>query len=675
MSFRSFWKSAAICAVAISGALALFRPCCAAESRVWTDSSGKHKVTATLMSRDGTTIRLRRADGKTIVMQMEKLSAEDQAYIESLDSNPFEQGVVEEDGGGLSAASSAFPISGKTQKFDGWDAPIFLGDRSREKNLSIVGATAEWKYSPVVSEPKPLSEFRSAPVLKGGAFDGVAMQDLSVIAPPKERPEGAFFVGFRTGVLNTAQSYIARCDVSEGVGELSELAVKEARLCDVSPDGAWALFIVGLNVEPGFPKKSFLAFVDLNAVSSGGTVRPAAIFCPYYEEKAIGTFKNRTFGELENALWVDEEHVITQYRGGTTLWNLKTCAAEYTIAVAGYAALDPSRKNLVIVSGIAAGFYDALTGKAVGRVAVEKSTGEPVFAQPNCAFSQSGAKLAFTTPQGLAIADLTVGKVEHVLRSPTLFKALAWGAENYVIWGTIGFDLETESSLCSYSKLGTETKSVVGAFGRVWTVADKTLVGFEAPHQAAIDALKKAANPDAYEVYPGVGVAIKTELNGLLDAKEVVANLEESIKRAGLKVDPKSPIVVTAKCKDTGETVETTCAEVERRLPLGAPPIPLLGRERLKSAITVDLKIFEQGVEVSKSGKTLWKTRSLTTGPDNIAKEEGKSIEEQIREANRPESDYFKYAYIPKYVSKSSSGASVVGAAMTQAQITASGVR
>lgn len=675
MSLRSYGKFAAVFAVGVLWTLSFLPTSGAAESRIWTDASGKHKTTATFVSRDGTTVRLRRSDGKTIIMQMEKLSAQDQEYIESLDSNPFEEGVVEDENAAPAATSGAFPISGKTQKFDGWDKPIFLGDRTREKSLSIASATSEWKYSPVVAEPKPLKDFRSVPVFKGGSIDVAAMHDLRVIAPPKDRPEGAFFVGFRTGVLNTAQSYIARCDVSEGVGELSELAVKEARLCDVSPDGAWGLFIVGLNVEPGFPKKSFLAFVDLSAVSRGVTLSPAAIFCPYYEEKSIGTFKNRAFGELENALWVDEEHVITQTRGETTLWNLKTCEAEYTIALAGYAALDPSRKNLVLVSGIAAGFYDALTGAAVGRVAVEKSTGEPVFSQPNCAFSQSGAKLAFSTPQGLAIADLTVGKVERVLRSPTLFKALAWGAENYVIWGQIGFDLETESSLCSYSGLGTEMNSVAGAFGRVWTVAEKTLVGFEAPHQAALDALKQAANPDAYEIYPGVGVAIKTDLNGLLDSKEVVANLEESVKRAGLKVDPKSSIVVTAKCKDTGKTVETTCAEVERTLPLGAPPIPLLGRERLKSAITVDLKIFEEGIEITKSGKTLWKMSAITTGPDNIAKEEGKSVEEQIREANKPESDYFKHAYIPKYVSKSSNGAPVVGAAMTQARITASGVR
>ena len=676
MSLCSFRKSAAFCAVGVFWILSLLQPCGAAESRVWTDSSGKHKVTATFMSRDGATVRLRRQDGKTIIMQMERLSADDREYIESLDSNPFEQGVVDDEGAVSSAAPGAFPMSGKTQKFDGWDKPIFLGDRTREKNLSVAGSATEWKYSPAVSEPKTLKEFRPVPVIKGANFGaGVYAQDVTVIAPPKDRADGAFFVGFKTGVLNTAQSFIARCDVEKGVGTLAELDVKEARLCDVSPDGAWAVFIVGLNVEPGFPKKAFLAFVDLSAISDAGTLRPSAVFCPYCEEQAIGTFKNRTFGELENALWVDDEHVITQSREATTLWNIKTCEAEYTIAGAGYAALDPSRKSLVFVSGSAAGFYDALTGESLGTLAVEASEGERVFVQANCAFSQSGAKLAFTSPQGLAIADLTSGKVERVLKSPTLFKALAWGAENYVIWGQIGFDLETETSLCSYTGLGTEGKSVAGAFGLVWTIADKTLVGFEAPHKAALDALKKAADPDAYEIYPGVGVAIKTDLNGLLDEKEVVENLTESVKRAGLKVDPSSSIVLTAKCKDTGKTVETTCAEVETTLPLGAPPIPLLGRERLKSAITVDLKIFEEGIEITKSGKTLWKMSAITTGPDNIEKEEGKSVEEQIREANKPESRYFRVAYIPKYVSKSSKGAPVVGAAMTNAQITASGVR
>jgi S1-C subfamily serine protease len=49
--------------------------------RVWNDKSGKHSVEALLLSSDGTTVRLKRRDGKVVEIPIASLSAADAKYV------------------------------------------------------------------------------------------------------------------------------------------------------------------------------------------------------------------------------------------------------------------------------------------------------------------------------------------------------------------------------------------------------------------------------------------------------------------------------------------------------------------------------------------------------------------------------------------------------------------
>jgi hypothetical protein len=51
------------------------------EKRVWTDSTGKHTVEATLSSRTSTQITIRKEDGKEVTLSIDKLSAADQKWL------------------------------------------------------------------------------------------------------------------------------------------------------------------------------------------------------------------------------------------------------------------------------------------------------------------------------------------------------------------------------------------------------------------------------------------------------------------------------------------------------------------------------------------------------------------------------------------------------------------
>ena len=51
------------------------------EKRVWTDSTGKHTVEATLASRTSTQITIKKDDGKEVTLSIDKLSAADQKWL------------------------------------------------------------------------------------------------------------------------------------------------------------------------------------------------------------------------------------------------------------------------------------------------------------------------------------------------------------------------------------------------------------------------------------------------------------------------------------------------------------------------------------------------------------------------------------------------------------------
>lgn len=74
----------ASCRVAITIILAVICTKAAlAETRTWTDSSGKHSVEAELVKVDDRQVTLKRGDGKVVTLAIRRLSAADQRYVRS----------------------------------------------------------------------------------------------------------------------------------------------------------------------------------------------------------------------------------------------------------------------------------------------------------------------------------------------------------------------------------------------------------------------------------------------------------------------------------------------------------------------------------------------------------------------------------------------------------------
>jgi thiol-disulfide isomerase/thioredoxin len=78
MNRAIYWRCSALAAVVLAVAVVA-----SAEERKWTDKTGKFSVTAELVGVEDGKAVLRKADGKEISVALDRLSAEDQKYIEN----------------------------------------------------------------------------------------------------------------------------------------------------------------------------------------------------------------------------------------------------------------------------------------------------------------------------------------------------------------------------------------------------------------------------------------------------------------------------------------------------------------------------------------------------------------------------------------------------------------
>ena len=72
----------------IATVLVLICPASASFARTWTDRTGKHSVEAELLAANETEVTLKKSEGKTVTLQLSRLSDADQRFIKALLANP-----------------------------------------------------------------------------------------------------------------------------------------------------------------------------------------------------------------------------------------------------------------------------------------------------------------------------------------------------------------------------------------------------------------------------------------------------------------------------------------------------------------------------------------------------------------------------------------------------------
>ena len=705
--------AALVCALGVCAQIASYGQ---DELREWTDSTGAYHIKATLISMDGSNVRLRREDGKLISMPISKLSGKDQEYVKQLHG---EDAVPKLDVGNLSKwqaaaaqatseereelnkeeeqrapkenrtpvkrqprANGPFEINGKTITLETNGAEIYVGSFANAKRLNPATSPRTWKLKPQALEtaiPDNYHQMTVIPKQRGDSY-GVFYSSGS-----------NFYVGFRSsgfGSFTTNGSSnlcVARCDVSQGTSEIVRFFFDSNRLYDVTKDGALALANIKIASQGTFLDDPFLAIIDLSAFVDGDERDPQAIFCPYYKpQKQQNNPPNSSFANLnlrdvyinvENASMIDSARILTKCGTEATLWDLRTCQAIYSIKCRNQLfAVDPTRSYFVLADSLGLGFYDVDTGETLGyvRVARDYSNGNPLFVNhSSIAFSPSGKKLAFYAFDHVNIIDLTSGKAINSFPIPNdIQKDMTWSSDDYLLLGNYCFDIVSGAPIVLYTDgLASGSYSRICLNNIVWSCEFGALNALTLPQDETISQTKGKSLSELFALYPGAAVSIKCELNGLLNENEVTDAIKKRLQLFGLKYDPMADVVLLATTKDSGEKEEATIQSVETR-DFGVfrdSRIPPSMRASMTSGIggkvtetkDLDLIVYRQSLAVIVNGKVVKEVSDLTVGNINAERDESKTIEQQVRELNKPDAEFYTRVSIPFYASKGDGGTAV----------------
>ena len=456
------------------------------ELRTWT--SGKHKVKAKFLSKKNGKVELEKPDGLVVTLPTDKLSQEDQDYIEKfllakMEENPFAGGIKK---------------TRRTPSFNNpkINNPLFSRGSLPEpdiepnaiRNEIVLNPTDEWNVTADAAAPVEASN--------------------QVITPSGSVSGEPFFSRLTNFVVSTNRQFAATTatnrldDFSELISVNIDTAkaspnkkipLKDCKVLAISPSGKRVATSQGRT--PIAPDRIDFWSTD------GKELRPTASW------KAAGTRNRNGFAPTRGA-FLDESRLLTIGRR-VALWDCETATSFYSFRISRTApAFSPNKKQIAVANQGSIFIVDINDGNVLGTI--ENSGSE----LGGLAYSQNGRFLAgYTVGTGaIRIWDLNDGELIQQMAAPGgSANSIRWIGNRYLLVSKRSLmDVELRVSIWNY-KIATEAILSAGD-GRFWLVTREKLVPMKLPHKK-LTKLTGSIDPEELLVLkPGTPVAIEFDL-------------------------------------------------------------------------------------------------------------------------------------------------------------------
>ncbi len=591
------------------------------EMRTWTDASGTHKVEAQYAGMTGTKVKLTQPNGKKLEIELKKLSAADQKYIESLSANdpfkPAKEDDSEEAGG------------------DGKPRTVSV-DWSASEAIRLESPGSEWTASVA---PHPGWGARPTGVTlpaKTNFFEGLNGMAVNLAAKKA-------VVCFRLGRDdNDCKLRLVTCDLA--AGKAGPIATAEGQMAPLALDDSGSRVLMRRDAF-GFGNHDKLELWTIK----GKTVRRTLAWTAYDDSWA----PNR---DVNWAEFTDADHLLTTSANGKiVLWNLKTAQPIWHLETTSGAipCLSGDRKTLGFCTNNQVVLFDIANRKALAMA----STPKPLT-WPNTAFSPSGKRLACIAQNRIFVWDTANGKLLADFETPgiSLTGGIGFPDDRFLLCGN-KFLIELVSHLKLWEYDGAERMQTVGKLTFAALAAHNAsgaLLTLELPHKEARDLLAKAlAQSDIFVFREGTKVKLDVQGVPAADRDHVREVLTQ--KLAGMKcpIDDNGAITLAAK--------------------VTAP-----ARRTMSYMHAGDYEVTEYFSELRfvYQGNSAWFANG-TNIPGVLTVKRGENVESILRQASaKPNIAFFDNAVLPSYIQNPSAGGAAPGRQTIGAShLTTSGLR
>lgn len=597
--------------------------------RFWSDATGKFRVRAALVDRDGASVKLRKEDGSEVSVPLDRLSANDQEYVAKL--------------GQATPADSTAPAD---------PSQLPTPERPALATFDATGAAQVTAFGGAATQElaaDPLPESLRLPV-GGAGFSAQFFDELDGLIP----------VGGQDGWL--LASVLSKEPGGAGPTRLLWVSLRQRKVAhqQLLPPGEKVLdydpssqHLLTLYTGEFGEDRSELAVWKLapEAKQAEPLVRWNSAPQDDFDTPGESPWGRLVSGSIALHQWSEQ---------GLIAWDYQQRRAAYLANQEAFfgpeVVLSPGRKYLAIPEDNGLRLLDAASGRLLRQFPTERIAG--------VAFASDGAQVAALGQNELRVWTLNTGNPPQVYRAETIgspfAKPLGWLTEGLFLadYSQL-FSLRHQLTVWNYEQ-DFSTRPKAGRGGRARTIVGERLVYSvelrgPGPHGFAVGAValpdepakeaERTLDPESLMVIrPGTAVQLQVaagEFN-----PQVQAALEREIAANGWTLSPTATTVLRAEMK-RGET-KTVQYEMS---------------DRTRQSATVTPHISTLTITVGQ--QQAWSAGTSTGPPPLVSLRPGETVQEKVGAWEKPNVAFFQGLDIPPKIidpaKRNGLGTSLVG--------------
>lgn len=507
--------------------------------RKWTDSSGKFTVTATFSKLAGDQVELKRSDGKTVSLPLDKLSPADRELAISLATTVIQQ-TDSTDATADSGSADAIPSSGIS---------------------SSAQINVDFKAAPVLSPTPPANwSFKTDAVIPAKEIPN---RPYSVAAARRDPSHDSYFNQqlhyvewahqFWTVVRNKTKgnllpSRIERTDIRTGNLMRSLRLQTVVDVIEIHPDGK---FLVGLNDADNTNRNQR---IDLYQVDKAG-ITLVKSFSPFV---APGAPADQSHAEVSEVRFLENNLLLTVNKSRMlVVWDMNSMRPLYRIEQAASTSfrptVSPSRRQILMGNGSTVQVLEAQTGAVLGQFEPHST---PAHLGGSLYWRPDNKEVALNCDGVLTRWDLRTGELlaSHV-SFPKLHWHLVWLSDDMIYQSGAGiYALEHDLPFCAI--FAQPQDPVVG--GKLYSLArtDNGIVeGFNIQATSLVTpelmGRYRQIRPEDYlAIQPGERIRLELDLPfEPTEIQRIRDEITQKLKANGWDVGDDAEVVCSAKVK------------------------------------------------------------------------------------------------------------------------------
>ena len=515
--------------------------------RLWTDATGKFKVTATLAGNKGRRVVLQKLDGTTITLSPDALSVADRTYLaekakaESEPAPRTDRGRSRPRPAAVKSTSSptAFLVTPSSPapalRLDG---PVYpLDATERPKPIVIEKA-----------QPQPIPNLGNGFVHRLGNFTASLRTSRTLLL---DAEQGIFGISVEALDYRSGKTFIGRSSRQKSERTTPRpvpgLACSIRTLSGAGQGGLYQGTDGILLVDHHQPTGRTLVFCDMAPLADsseisimtglgGSEVKKVARWrFPAASIEIPQTMQSRLVGDDLLMIPVDDKLVVWSIESGNCLYQIEL---EYGTSFAA----SPCGEFLAVTNDEGCHLFAAATGAPLGLIPMELTV-------KGVEFSPDSRRLAMLDMRTTLVWDMVAGAIDYTSPNPKEPRPLfgGWMSNSLLLTSDALFDVDRRMAIWRYQfpkVFAAEPGCLISNLGSRAPV----ISCFPVPHAGAAAVIQRLdqLQEEAFVLQPGDAVSLKVSVPRLMNQDAALQQLTALAEALGLRPDPSAKKTITA---------------------------------------------------------------------------------------------------------------------------------